>query len=421
MKIGFVGTGKLGLPVSLVYASRGHDVRCYDVNPQFYDRTKSPLEFLVDEERDTELKGSLRASLEGMPLSHTWTSLQEIADTCDLVFVAVQTPHDARYEGTMRLPEERRDFDYTYLQSSLEALSAVCQRPLPVIIISTVLPGTIRRVILPILSPHIRLCYNPYFIAMGTVAYDCLHPEFILLGNHDLETSRLVTEFYTTICDAPVFSTTIENAELIKVTYNTIITTKTVIGNTLLELCSTLPNTDCDVVVDALSLATRRIISPSYYRGGMGDGGGCHPRDNIALSWLSRKCGLRYDLYESIMLARERQCEFLADRIISAATTSGLPVCLLGRAFKPNTGISTGSSAVLLATLLQDRGVACTVHDPHIPSSDPLPTGPHVFFISCAHDVFRTYSLPHESVLIDPHRAFESIATGPYIALGRSM
>jgi UDPglucose 6-dehydrogenase len=421
MKVGFLGTGKLGLPVSLVYANRGHEVFCYDVNSQFYDRTKSPLDFLVDEERDTELKGSLRASLEGKSLPHTWTTLQEIADVCDLVFVAVQTPHDARYEGTRRLPEERIDFDYSYLGASLEALSSVCRRTLPVIIISTVLPGTIRREILPIISPHIRLCYNPYFIAMGTVAYDCLNPEFILLGNHDLETSRLVTEFYKTICEAPVFSTTIENAELIKVTYNTIITTKTVIGNTLLELCSTLPNTDCDVVVDALSLATRRIISPSYYRGGMGDGGGCHPRDNIALSWLSRKCGLRYDLYESIMLARERQCEFLADTIESAAKAHGLPICLLGKSFKPNTGISTGSSAVLLETILQERGVSYTIHDPHVTSTEALPTTPHVFFISCAHDAFNAYTLPPNSVVIDPHRKFKPIATGVYVPLGRSM
>lgn len=421
MKVGFIGTGKLGLPVSLVYANRGHELFCYDVNPQFYDSSASPLDSLVEEERDVDLKGSLRTWLEGKALAHRWTTLQEIADVCDLVFVAVQTPHDARYGGTHRLPEERLDFDYRYLRSSLEALSAVCRRPLPVIIISTVLPGTIRREILPILSPQIRLCYNPYFIAMGTVAYDCLHPEFILLGNHDLETSQLVTEFYTTICDAPVFSTTIENAELIKVTYNTIITMKTVIGNTLLELCTKLPNTDCDTVVDALSLATRRIVSPAYYRGGMGDGGGCHPRDNIALSWLSRTHGLRYDLYESIMLARERQCDFLADTIVAAATAHRLPVCLLGQAFKPNTGISTGSSAVLLATLLEERGVPIVLHDPHIPSSDPLPSTPHVFFISCAHDIFHTYSLPVHSVLIDPHRIFKAIAPSLYQPLGRSM
>lgn len=420
MKLGFIGTGKLGLPVSLMYASMGHDMYCYDTNQALYVEGVNPADHLVEEERDPENRGSLREWIHGKPIQYKWTTLEEIASTCDIVFVAVQTPHDTRYEGSTRLPEERVDFEYTYLRNALESLSGVCKRDLPTVIISTVLPGTIRREIVPSLSPHIRLCYNPYFIAMGTVAFDCLHPEFILLGNHDEDTSRLVTDFYATICDAPVFSTSIENAELIKVTYNTIITTKTVIGNTIMELCSKLPNTNCDVVVDALSLATRRIMSPAYYRGGMGDGGGCHPRDNIALSWLSRTCGLKYDLYESIMIARERQCEFLADTIVHSVEKTQLPVCLLGKAFKPNTGITTGSSAVLLSGLLEERKISHTVHDPLIANTDPLPTTPHVFFISCAHTLFHTYSLPIGSVVIDPHRAYSSLSTD-YIPLGCGM
>lgn len=418
MKLGFVGTGKLGLPVSLMYASMGHELYCYDTNPALYAEGINPIDHLFEEERDPENRGSLREWLQGKALQYRWTSLEEIASVCDIVFVAVQTPHDTRYEGTRRLPEERVDFEYSYLRNALQSLSAVCTKPLPTVIISTVLPGTIRREIIPILSPQIRLCYNPYFIAMGTVAYDCLHPEFILLGNHHEETSRLVTDFYATICDAPVFSTSIENAELIKVTYNTIITTKTVIGNTIMELCSKLPNTNCDTVVEALSLANRRIISPAYYRGGMGDGGGCHPRDNIALSWLSRECGLKYDIYESIMKARESQCEFLADKIVESVATTGLPVCLLGKAFKPNTSISTGSSAVLLSTILTERGILHKIHDPHISQSDTLPTDPHVFFISCAHDAFHTYRLPPKSVVIDPHRQYCAIAPDTYVPLG---
>ena len=418
MKIGFVGTGKLGLPVSLMYASLDHDLYCYDTNPALYKEGTNPVDHLFEEELDPENKAPLRDWLKGKVLQYRWTTLEEIASVCDIVFVAVQTPHDARYEGTSRLPDERVDFEYSYLRNAVESLSSVCTRTLPVVIISTVLPGTIRREIIPILSPHIRLCYNPYFIAMGTVAYDCIHPEFILLGNHHEETSRLVTDFYATICDSPVFSTSIENAELIKVTYNTIITTKTVIGNTIMELCSKLPNTNCDVIIEALSLANRRIISPSYYRGGMGDGGGCHPRDNIALSWLSRQCNLKYDIYESIMKAREAQCEFLADKIAESVSASGLPVCLLGKAFKPNTGISTGSSAVLLSNILNERGIPHIFHDPHVTHSSKLPTEPHVFFISCAHQIFHTYVLPPKSIVIDPHRQFKSIASDIYIPLG---
>ena len=418
MKIGFVGTGKLGLPVSLIYASKGHSLFCFDTNPALYDSSISTLSHLYEEERDPLNAGSLREWIGDKKLDIQFTTLETITATCDIVFVAVQTPHNARYEGSTRIPEERVDFDYTYLKAAIKNISNVCTRDVAVVIISTVLPGTIRREIIPVMSPHIKLCYNPYFIAMGTVAYDCLNPEFILLGNHDEDTRVKVVDFYKTICDSPVFSTTIENAELIKVTYNTFITTKTVLANTIMELCTHLPNTNCDEVVRALSMATNRIISPAYLKGGMGDGGGCHPRDNIALSWLSRELGLKYDLYDAIMTAREKHCEFLADVIEKHHKESLLPVCLLGKSFKPNTAITVGSSAVLLGTVLTERNIPYVFHDPHI-RKDELPTSAHVFCITCAHTVFGEYSLPSNSIVIDPHRSFKNIASGSlYVPIG---
>lgn len=416
MKIGFVGTGKLGLPVALVYASRGHELLCYD---PMYTQNTDPLDKLVSEERDPSNKGSLRDWLQGKDLSFQFTTLERVVRESDLVFVAVQTPHNPTYEGATRIPDKRVDFDYTYLRKAMEDVSALCSHPTPVIIISTVLPGTIRREILPHLSDNVKLCYNPYFIAMGTVASDCLKPEFILFGQHDESTATLAREFYTTICDAPVFATTIENAEMIKVTYNTFITTKTVLGNTIMDLCSRLPGTDCDEVLRGLTLGTRRIMSPAYLRGGMGDGGGCHPRDNIALSWLSRSVGLHYDYYDHIMKLREAQCETIATQIeMLRATNPEKPVWLLGKAFKPNTGISTGSSAVLLGHILEERGIAHTFYDPHTGDTIP-PTEPVIACITCAHAALESFRLPNGSVLIDPHRSYaELVPTGTYIPLG---
>ena len=418
MKIGFVGTGKLGLPVSLIYASKGHSLYCYDTNPALYDSSRPITSHLFEEERDPDNNGSLQEWVKDKTLDIRFTNLVEITSTCDIVFVAVQTPHNARYEGSTRIPEERVDFDYTYLKSALQEVSSACTHDVTVVIISTVLPGTVRREILPLLSSHVKLCYNPYFIAMGTVAYDCIHPEFILLGNHDEGAKEKVIEFYKTICDAPVFSTTIENAELIKVTYNTFITTKTVLANTIMELCTYLPNTNCDEVVRALSMATNRIISPSYLKGGMGDGGGCHPRDNIALSWLSRELGLKYDLYDAIMTAREKHCEFLADVIEKHHKQSSLPVCLLGKSFKPNTAITVGSSAVLLGNILTERNIPYIFHDPHI-SKDEVPKTECVFCVTCAHSKFHEYKLPSNSIVIDPHRSFSAIANDSlYVPIG---
>jgi len=416
MKVGFVGTGKLGLPVALVYATRGHELLCYD---PMYDPDTNPLDKLVEEERDPPSNGSLREWLRDKTLSFQFTTLSHVVNESDLIFVAVQTPHNPTYEGATRIPEQRVDFEYSYLRSAMKDISDLCNRPTPVIIISTVLPGTLRREILPLLSENVKLCYNPYFIAMGTVASDCLYPEFILFGRHDEATADLAQKFYKTICDAPVFTTSIENAEMIKVTYNTFITTKTVLGNTIMDLCSRLPGTNCDEVLRGLSLGTRRIMSPAYLRGGMGDGGGCHPRDNIALSWLSRSVGLHYDYYDHIMKLREAQCETIAmtlKRLVS--THPEKPVWLLGKSFKPNTAITTGSSAVLLGHVLEERGVAYTFHDPHTGDFDE-PTVSSIVCMTCSHDKFLSYRLPPGSILVDPHRKYSRCVTeGTYIPLG---
>ena len=86
-----------------------------------------------------------------------------------------------------------------------------------------------------------------------------------------------------------MFECTLDEAELIKVSYNTFITMKICLANTVAEMSHKLNNINSDNVMDALKLANQRLISDKYLNGGMGDGGGCHPRDNIALSWLSQK------------------------------------------------------------------------------------------------------------------------------------
>ena len=106
-----------------------------------------------------------------------------------------------------------------------------------VIIISTVLPGTISREIKPLLNKYVKLCYNPFFIAMGTTINDFLNPEIILFGVDDKHAAKKAEKFYKTINNSPFFKTSIENAELIKVCYNTFISTKIAFINTIMELC----------------------------------------------------------------------------------------------------------------------------------------------------------------------------------------
>src|SRR5206468_3840586 len=151
---------------------------------------------------------------------------------------------DPEFEGVTRLSAETRDFDYRYLCEGVAQLSAAVEaigRERIVVIISTVLPGTIRREIKPLLGRHSRLCYNPFFISMGTAIDDFLGPEFVLFGVDDDRSAAAAEAFYRTIHGAPFRRTTLEEAEIIKVLYNTFISTKIAFANIAMEICHHVP------------------------------------------------------------------------------------------------------------------------------------------------------------------------------------
>jgi UDPglucose 6-dehydrogenase len=418
MRVGFVGLGKLGLPVALALALRGHDVIGYDVDPRKMQKVRFPHQ---------EVGPNGEPSIE--PLLQTSTvslgRLPELVRHSDLIFVAVQTPHAAPFEGVTRLPAERADFDYCYLKSAVSALASQVEDrdAKTLVIISTVLPGTTRREILPLLPPHVKLCYNPLFVAMGSVMPDFLQPELVLLGADDQATLDQVESFYGTLTSRPCFRTTVENAELIKMAYNTYISTKISFANTLMELCHRLPNTDVDAVTDALALADTRLMSPRYLRGGMGDGGGCHPRDNIALSWLAGRLGLSYDWFGQVMQCREDQTTWLVDLVEAHHRRRGYPhrrVGLYGRAFKGGTNVVDGSPATLLANLLTERGFEVASYDPSVdPGPCPFESA-GIYVVATRHPEFAdpSWRFPPGSVVLDPWRYLPKQAGVEIVPLG---
>lgn len=389
MNVGMVGLGKIGIPYAYALASRGLNVYGYDpavTGPPADCSHEAGLAELVEQAGDRV----------------RFCPLDEVILQCDVILVAVQTPHDPRFEGVTPLPHDRADFDYTYLVDAVADLneSAVRQgRDVTMAVVSTVLPGTMAREILPLLDPCVSLVYCPAFIAMGTTVRDFLDPEFVLLGG---DTDERVRDMYQAVFeDEPVrfIDTTVENAELIKVAYNTFIGLKIAFANTLMEVCH---KTGCDVdeVTGALKVANRRLISPAYMDGGMGDGGGCHPRDNIALSWLARELDLSYDLFHAAMEARERHAEWLVDLM----EDHDLPKAILGVAYKPGSHITTGSPALLVRELLKRRGHHVWWHDPHVQANGGMPDDPHVILIGCRHPELEAWAFPAGSVVIDPFR-----------------
>lgn len=422
MNIGFIGLGKLGLPMALAIESKGHRVIGTD--------TSESVKQIVSHRKIPYLEAGVQEALSKSQLF--FTSIDRVVAECELSFLAVQTPHKPEFEGITPLTDTRSDFDYHYLR---EAVRGVCEAlvkqrgtPRTLVIVSTVLPGTVRREIFPIIANfgcthNLRVAYNPSFIAMGTAMQDFLDPEFVLIGGDSESAKHALSDFYRSIhIDPPKthYLTTIENAELIKVLYNTYIGLKLMFANTVMEICHKSPGTDVDAVTTAFRLATKRLISPAYLSGGMGDAGGCHPRDNIALSWLARKLNLSSDIFGNMMHARDAQTRWLANLVTLWHQKRQLPIVLLGAAYKAESNIVTGSCALLLQRFLAERGFKSSIVDPHVgpPNLSVLPVEPSVFFVSTKHNAWKDASFPHGSVVIDPWRYLRPRNEVTYIPVG---
>ena len=136
MKIGFIGLGKLGIPVALAISLKGHDVMGYDIDPSKMQKESFP-------HRELGPNGELSLEIALRESTLRFGALDDVVAHSDIIIVAVQTPHETEYEGTTRLPSQRADFDYSHLISCMKSLSASIERQGKdkiVVVSSTVLP-----------------------------------------------------------------------------------------------------------------------------------------------------------------------------------------------------------------------------------------------------------------------------------------
>ena len=373
MKIGFIGVGKLGKDAAEVMANH-HEVIGYDI---------------------VEVKPSNFMMVD---------SVEKVCKDREIIFIAVPTPHDPLYDGrypTSHLPN--KDFYYSIVKQVISEVNKYTTKNQLVVLISTVLPGTIRREFIP-LCENFRFIYNPYLIAMGTVKFDMVNPEMIIIGTEDGSLTgdgNLLINFYdtlvtkTTRCEVGTW----DEAEAIKIFYNTFISTKVALVNMIQDVAEKNGNMNVDIVTGALERSTQRILGPAYMKAGMGDGGGCHPRDNIALRYMSEKLGLGYDLFDSIMEAREVQAKNMATRLVELSKEYDLPIIILGKSYKPDVDYLDGSSSILVSHYVNELGVQVDfdVETPKI-----------AIYLLAHFNKFHEYPFPKESIIVDPWRSYKS-------------
>jgi len=328
-KIGFIGLGKLGMPCAEAISKKGFHVAGYDI----VHKSSNLVEI-----RD---------------------SIDDLCRDRDIVFVATPTPHEEGYDGrtpTSHLPV--KDFNYDAVKKVLVKCNKHMGVTQTLVLISTVLPGTCRREFAPLIT-NTKLLYNPYLIAMGTVADDMINPEMIMIGTSKgvyktAHKAQQLESFYGMVCNnfPRVEFGTWEEIESMKIFYNTFISNKIALVNMIQDVAHKLGNIDVDKVTQALANSTKRIVSAKYMRAGMGDGGACHPRDNIALRWLAKELDLGYDMFESIMTAREQQAETMAKAIL----THGNSVWFSSDSYKPGTSLVDGSYSLLVQYYVKKHG-----------------------------------------------------------------
>ena len=364
MKVGFIGLGKLGRDAAEVL-SETHELDGYDpvVNLNFSK------------------------------------SIEETCKNKDIVLIAVQTPHDPEYGGEKPTSQlEPKDFDYNFLKKAVSDVDSLVDKNTLVSVISTVLPGTIRTEIMPLVKNG-KFIYNPYLIAQGTVKWDMKNPEMIMIGTEDGKEDnqvKLLKELYDPILENKNTRYEIgtwEEIESLKVFYNTFITAKLVLVNMIQDVAIKVGNINVDVVTNALKKSNQRIMGPSYMRAGFGDGGACHPRDNIALRYMSEKFDLGYDLFDSIMKTRELQAKNMAIECLKY----NLDVVILGKAFKPGIDQTIGSPSMLVGHYIKSLNNDTNVFY----DSPPDNHKPYLYLI---HDNTKHYKFNKGSIVIDPYR-----------------
>lgn len=395
-KIGFIGIGKLGLDCAEVMAER-HEVRGYDIYPRVSDTVKV-------------------------------CTIEELVNESEWIFIAVPTPHAEGYDGSVPSSHmEPKDFGHDAVIDAINKINLHARDSKKVVLISTVLPGTTRQHFVPLLDARHHFLYNPYLIAMGSVKWDMVNPEMIMIGTEDGDWNGVAAElrdlYDTVMQNNPRYEIgTWDECEAIKIFYNTFISAKVGLANMIQDFAQRIGNIDVDVVTNALARSTMRIMGPKYMTAGMGDAGACHPRDNIALRWLAKEYDIGYDLFDTIMHAREVQAKNLANYLCDRAVESCKPIIIHGKAYKPDVPYCIGSYSTLVGHYIKTRGFTVAYVDPLADDAQDVISevnGPAVFLWAHNRQITYDYTGDQEatkpycviapgSIIVDPWRQLKS-------------
>ncbi|MEZ5839962.1 MAG: UDP-glucose/GDP-mannose dehydrogenase family protein [Hyphomicrobiales bacterium] len=356
MRIAMIGTGYVGLVSGACFSEFGFETTCVDVDSAKIEGLKRGEIPIYEPGLDALVE---RNAAEGR-LKFT-TELKSAVAEADAVFIAVGTP-SRRGDG---------EADLAYVFAAAEQIAEAARNGVVVVIKSTVVVGTNRRVKEAIQKARPDLDFsmasNPEFLREGSAIEDFMRPNRVVVGVEDERAREVMRRLYRPLYlrETPMVVTSLENAELIKYASNAFLAMKVTFINEVADLCEAVGG-NVQEVAAALGLDQR--IGSKFLHAGPGFGGSCFPKDTRAFAATGQNHGAPQQLVEAVIAVNEARKERMADRIIAAlggaGAAAGKTVGVLGLAFKPNTDDVREAPSLAIVPRLQAAGITVRAHDP---------------------------------------------------------
>jgi len=357
MKIAIIGLGFVGLSLTSVLASKGFNVVGIDVDKEKCRKISKGVSSFFEPNLEKTLRKGLKNKLQ------IQSDISVVQD-CDLIFVTVGTPQD-----------KTGAIDLSIIKKAMNSLGKSIRKSKKqqtILVKSTVVPGTMKDIILPILENNSKkkagkdfgLISNPEFLQESTAIRDTEFPHAVVLGGYKTKFMKNVERFFTKLHPkTPIIITNHQTAEMIKYANNSFLATKISFINQLSNICQKIPGANIDDIAKTIGLDPR--IGKLFLNAGPGYGGSCLPKDMKALIKFAKIAGVKPTLLNAVEDVNTKQLE----EVISIAkkklgVLESKKITILGTSFKPNTDDIRDSIAIELIKQLLKRKVKVTVHDP---------------------------------------------------------
>jgi len=357
MKIAIIGLGFVGLSLTSVLASKGNNVVGIDIDTEKCKKICNGISPFFEPDLEKILKIGLKKKL---IISDDFSLIKD----CDMIFVAVGTPQKSN--GAIELSIIKKA-----VTSVGKILSKTKKNPI-VLIKSTVIPGTMQNVILPILEKRsgkkagkeFGLISNPEFLRESSAIRDTKFPHVIVLGGYQTKFMKKAKRFFSKLHpNVSIIITNHQTAEMIKYANNSFLATKISFINQLSNICQNIPGANIDDIAKTIGLDPR--IGALFLNAGPGYGGSCLPKDMKALINFADTIGINPTLLNAVEKTNQKQMQNIVSLMEKTlGTLASKRITILGTAFKPNTDDIRDSIAIELIKKLLKKKSRIIIYDP---------------------------------------------------------